>query len=137
MSLIEKIKTARLELADGFKSDDIVRYQQKLKRANVAPIPLSYAKMLEKIGAIASEDAFLYGIVNDNNMLFYDIYKRNTEHTGIKQSNLLLLGDNRGEYLCYSWQDKAYIILSKENFTVIKKIKILEEVVIYFLRDYI
>ena len=137
MSIFELLQKAGLVDNEGVDKNKIEEYQRRLWQNKMPNIPLSYANFLAEVNGIQTSDLALFGIADENSGFVQDIYERNSV-SGIPQNNdVIMLGDNFNEYLCYDWQQKSYLIINKKSKEIIKNIAFFEIAMLFFLREYL
>ena len=108
--------------------------QKRLCAYGAAPMPISYTDFLRKINGITGDGISLFGV--GVNGLFDDVFIKNSM-TREPLNHRIFLGENLTEFLCYEWYQKAYIIISKQDGNEKRSFVLLDEALIYMLRDYI
>lgn len=134
MNLIELFKQRGFAEYEGAPAKEVEDYQKKLYAAGAANIPFEYAAFLSKINGVETDTLSLFGI-QTNGSFVRDIYGENTMG-GAVQNDEIFLGDNGEEYLFYSWPEKSFVVMNKQNRQEISVFAFLEPALKYFLRSY-
>lgn len=137
MSILKSIEFLLKEGRQGADKETIKLCQKKLFDNGCANIPLSYAHFLEKVNGANVMGLSLFGITDEKTDDVCDIYNRNNIAGTKKQKDVLFLGDNFNEYLCYSWKQKSYLIQNKIYQQMVKRFELFEPALLFFMRDYI
>ena len=108
--------------------------QKRLCAYGASPMPISYTDFLRKINGITGDGISLFGVSVAG--LFDDVFAKNSV-THEPSNHRIFLGENLTEFLCYEWHQKAYLIISKQDGNEEKSFVLLDEALIYMLREYI
>lgn len=136
MNIVGELKKYPFVVGKTISREQIENYQKKLFDCGLANIPLSYMRLLEETNGICADGISIFGIGTDNEPI-EDIYVNNITAGTISQNDIIYLGYSLSEYLCYSWPEKAYLIIDKSDDTILKKFSVFELAIIFFLREYI
>ncbi|MBR1915939.1 MAG: hypothetical protein IJ830_05855 [Alphaproteobacteria bacterium] len=135
MDLIELFRQRGFAEYEGISAREVEDYQKKLYQNGVANIPFEYAAFLSKINGVETDTLSLFGI-RTNGSFVRDIYSENTTGNAV-QNDEIFLGDNSEEYLFYSWPEKSFIVMNKQNREKFLAFAFLEPALKYFLRAYL
>lgn len=136
MDIVNKLKQLNIQCNKGVDFDIIEQYQRGLARRNIPVIPLSYVRFLEKANGITKDGLFLFGIKIESRDFVEDILQKNSVAGIAKNSDLIFLGDNSVEYLCYDWGQKSYLIINKIDKSKVAIFSIFEKAIVEFLKTY-
>jgi hypothetical protein len=110
----------QLDHADeqGLSEEEIDACQERLCRAGMACIPLSYVNFLLCRNGMRTDDFVLFGIYENPSFFERDIFYQNSFYGQLHQCNRLFLGSNASCWLCYDWTEKQFLLIDKETAVV-------------------
>lgn len=135
MKIYDLILQNNLIEYEGVSHEETEEYQRKLYKAGMAVIPMAYTGFLGFTNGIQTDTLSLFGIGKPDSFV-RDIYEINSV-SGTMNENEIFLGDNSMECLYYSWPQKSFVIMDKNEHEKTKLFPFWEQVLEYFLREYI
>lgn len=134
MDIFEAINNSKKVICGKACNEETINLcQKRLCAYGVAPMPISYIDFLCKINGVTGDGISLFGVGVAG--LFDDVFTKNSV-TQELSNHRIFLGENLTEFLCYEWNQKAYIIISKSDSKEEKNFVSLNEALIYMLREY-
>jgi len=115
MSFIDLIKDKNVTKGEDLEAEALIVAQKVLCNMGLDFIPRSYADFLHKYNGIKHDGVYLFGATVDDDM---DIIDKNEQLD--KPQNVILLGCNDFDLLCYDFKLKQYKIVDRSDFEVLE-----------------
>ena len=114
IDLIEELKDKNFTKGEDLEAESLIIAQKVLHNMGLGLIPQSYADFLKHYNGIKYDGCYLFGATVDDDL---DIIDKNQQMQ--KPENMLLLGYNEFDLLCFDYVAKQYLIIDRADFEVL------------------
>lgn len=113
---IDEIKGKKIAHGEKLESEALIIAQKVLHNMGLGMIPKSYSDFLWHYNGLKFEGSYLFGATVDDDL---DIIDKNEQIK--KPKDMILLGCNDFDLLCYDCKAADYKIIDRSDFKVIER----------------
>ena len=112
-TFLDEIKNKKIAQGEKLEAEALIIAQKVLHNMGLGMIPKSYAEFLKHYNGLKFDGSYLFGATVDDDL---DIIDKNEQIE--KPHNLLLLGCNDFDLLCYDDKSAHYKVIGRGDFQV-------------------